>query len=174
MIGRCLLLALSLFFSEVCFAQQSYQLTKQQKKELKKLQKEGWKTLNPAAALAEQYSDWCQKEAEQRADGSNKYTMMSSEFENTNLEMAKRRAWGDACAAIRKGESLKVTNSIKTKESFSSYGDGKVEEHSDIAMSQRDEMAYADTMNDIVEVLAIYKKVENAYIVRIVAAKENK
>ena len=174
MIGRCLLLAISLFFSEVCLAQQQFQLSKQQKKELKKFQKEGWKTVDPVADLAEQYSTWHQKETEQRGDGSDKYTVVFSEFENANLEIAKRRAWSDACSAIRKGESTKITSSLKTRESSSTFSDGKSEEHSDVIMSQRDESTYTGTMNDIVKVMEIYKKTEKGYMVRLVAVKERK
>ena len=168
--GRYLLFAILMVFSLACLAQQTGQLDKKQKKELKALQKEGWKTMDPAADLAEQYLAWHQKETEQLPNGSNKYTMVFSEIEDANLQIAERRAWGDACSAIRRGESMKTSSTMKIKE----YSDGRGDEHSDVSLSQRDEMAYAGAMKDIVKVLAIYKKTKKGYMVRIVAAKANR
>jgi len=167
---KSIFFALLLGFSATCYAQKSFQLTKQQKKELKVLQKEGWKTLNPTSDLAEEYSKWHQVESEQRTDGNNRYLVEFSEVEDANLQTAERRAWGDACLAARRKGAIKVAGSIKTKESI----DGKGEEHSEVAESQRSETNYSGSMNDIKKVFAIYKKTQKGYVVRIVAAKENK
>ena len=165
-----MLFAMLLAFSGVCLAQQSFRLSKQQKKELKTLQKEGWKPLNPAEDLAEQYTKWCQKEAEVRNDGYYRYSVDYSEVEDANLNLAERKAWNEACITVRGRQARKVSSSIKTEE----YTDGNGDEHSDVRLSQRDETAYAGTMKDIEKIFAIYKKTKTGYVVKIVAAKENK
>lgn len=170
---RSLFFAVSLLLSCACFAQQSFQLNKQQKKELKQLQKEGWQTLEPSADLEKQFAEWCQKEAEQNAGGSNKYLMQTSEVEDSRLEIASRRAWNDACSAIRRQASASVAGSIKTEESSTTI-DGKAEEHSDVRLSQRSKTDYAGTMNDIIKVVSIYKKTKTGYVVKMIVAKENK
>jgi len=168
MTARYLLIAIFMAFCGICSAQQ-FQLTKQQKKELKALQKEGWQTLNPAEDLAERYTIWCQKEAEVRKDGYYRYSVDYSEVEDANLQIAERRAWNDVCTVVRGKKAMKVANAIKTKEST----DGNGNEQSEIAYSQRTETNYSGTMKDIEKIFAIYKKTPKGYLVKIVAAKEN-
>lgn len=167
---RYLLLALSLFVSALCLAQQPYQLDKQQKKELKKLQKEGWMPTDPASDLAQQYSLWRQKEAEQRPDGTDRYTVAFSEVEDASLQIAERRAWGDACTSLRRLEATKVGAKAKVKE----YTDRNGKENSETSLSQVGEMNYSGSMKDIDKVFSIYRKAGKGYAVRVVAAKENK
>ena len=145
---RYLLLALSLFVSALCLAQQPYQLDKQQKKELKKLQ----------------------KEAEQRPDGTDRYTVAFSEVEDASLQIAERRAWGDACISLRRLEATKVGAKAKVKE----YTDWNGKENSETSLSQVGETNYSGSMKDIDKVFSIYRKAGKGYAVRVVAAKENK
>lgn len=161
-------LAIVLVFSASCFAQNPFKMTKKQKKELKMLKKEGWKPLNPADDLTEQYLKLCQKEAEVRGDGYYRYSVDHSEVEDANLHSAEVRAWNDACITVRGKQAMKVKSSIKTKD----YRD-KSGEHSESALAQTAETNYSGSMKDIEKVFAIYKKTKKGYVVKIVAAKEN-
>lgn len=152
---------------------QPYQLSKKQKKELAVLQKEGWQTVESDANLEAQFSRWNQMEAEKWANGTDKYMIQFSEVEEANLQIAERRAWDDACAAIRKMENVHIQSFMKTEESSSSNNDN-VGSYSDVIMTQRSKTKYVGTTNDIVKVMSIYKKVQTGYIVRMVVARELK
>jgi len=166
---RKLFLVLSLMFPLACLAQQSYQLGKAQKKELKALLKEGWRTMDPSSDVETQYTTWHQMESEQTADGSNKYVTHFLEVENKELELAGRIAWNDACTAVRRLSNMELKSSIQTKEVSGSEG-----VQVDVRESQVAKTKYAGTMNDIIKVMSIYKKSGKGYVVRMVVAKENK
>lgn len=174
MIGRCFILSVLVFLNGTCLAQQSYQLDKKQKMELKALQKEGWQAIDSGTDMEAQYIKWHQIESEQNKDATNKYIIRTSEIESANLQIAERRAWDEACAAIRRTNNTNIKASVKTTESAGVNNDDNGASHSEVTATQRNKTIYTGTMNDIIKVMSIYKKTQNGYKVRIVVAKENK
>lgn len=148
-------------------------LSKKQKKDFTTLRKEGWQTIESDANMEAQFLRWHQMETEKQVTGLDKYFIQFSEVEDANLQVAEHRAWDDACAAIRSMENMHIQSSLKTKESSSS-NNGNIGFHSDVTMSQRSKTKYAGTMNEIIKVMAIYKKNKTGYIVRMIVAKEDK
>lgn len=155
-------------------AQHPYVMNKKQKNDLKTLQKEGWKTIEDGGEIETQFVKWQKIESEQNVDYTEKYLTVFSEVEDENLQIAERRAWDDACSSIRNKEHAQISGSIKAENSSASTSNGNSVSHSDVVASQRSKTNYSGTMNDLIKVMAIYKKTKTGYIVRMVVAKENK